>query len=138
MDEDEDLAMRKVYRDTHKRNLRPSTSGASATRGNVTDGTQWAVLTRSKQVRFLVVILEQSFLFDEARCSSALFLEHVVSLCLSSSSDEHHLSHRLFGHKHTGWDPKHLCYYRAIFGQSHPRHFSVLCVFASATFLVCW
>ena len=43
------------------------------------------------------MILEQSFLSDDARCTSALFLGHVVSLCLSFSSDEHHLSHSCLG-----------------------------------------
>ena len=49
---------------------------------------------------FLVAILEQSFLFffDESRCSSALFLGHVVCPGLSSSSDEHHhLLHSCLG-----------------------------------------
>ena len=53
------------------------------------------------QGRLSGVILEQSFLsffFDESRCSSALFLVHVVYSDLSSSSDEHHhLSHSCLG-----------------------------------------
>ena len=58
-------------------------------------------------MRLLVVILEQSFpFFDEARCSSAFFLGHVVSLCLSSS-DEHHRSDNCLG---TGM---RVCHYRA-------------------------
>ena len=59
--------------------------------------TQWAVLTRSKQTKFPVVILETEFLFDEVRCESASFLGHVVYLSLSFSSDEHHHSHSCLG-----------------------------------------
>ena len=71
-------------------------SGKRALR-NGTDETLWAVLTQSMQMGSLVVILEQSFLFDEARCSSAFILGHVVHHCLSPSSDGHHHSHSCLG-----------------------------------------
>ena len=64
---------------------------------NGTDETQWAVLTRSKQMRSHVASLEQSFLVDEARCSSAFFLGHAVNVHLSRSSDEQHRSHSCLG-----------------------------------------
>ena len=66
--------------------------------GNTIDEILWAFLIRSKTMRRLETILEQSlFLVDEARCSSALFLGHVVYLCLSSSSDDHRSWHSCLG-----------------------------------------
>ena len=46
VDEDRELAMRKVYRETHKRKL-----------GNMTDEMSWVVLTRSRPMRPVEAIL---------------------------------------------------------------------------------
>ena len=58
---------------------------------SMTDEMPWVVLTRSRPMRPVVAILDSSVslsVFIEARCSSALFLGHVVYPCLSSSSDD--------------------------------------------------
>ena len=98
VDQDQELAMRKMFSDKHKRNLRPHRQVEQA------QTMEWdrrnavgCFLHDQKQMRSLVAVLEQSFLFDEARCSSAFLLGHVVSPCLSSSSDEHHCSHSCLG-----------------------------------------
>ena len=59
VDEDRELAMRKVYRETHKRNLRPHQQVEQAQTGEqMTDEMQWVVLTRSRPMRSLVAILD--------------------------------------------------------------------------------
>ena len=55
------------------------------------------------------------------RCSSAFLLGHVVSPCLSSSSDEHHCSHSCLGTGLAVWNRKQLCHYRASLVHLSPR-----------------
>ena len=63
---------------------------------NMIDGMQWGVLTRSRPMRSVVAILDQSS-FCFFLVESALFLGHVVYLCLSSASDGHPLLHSCLG-----------------------------------------
>ena len=58
VDEDRELAMRKVYRETHKRNLRPHQRVEQAQTGNMTDEMSWVVLARSRPMRPAVAILD--------------------------------------------------------------------------------
>ena len=58
VDEDRELAMRKVYRETHKRNLRPHQQMEQAQTGNMTDEMLWVVLTRSMPMRPVVANLD--------------------------------------------------------------------------------
>ena len=48
VDEDQVPAMRKVYRETHKRNLRHINKWSKRKLGNTTDEISWAVLTTIK------------------------------------------------------------------------------------------
>ena len=137
VDEDQELAMREK-RTMKRTNVICDHIDKWSKRNpwNGTDETQWAVLTRSKQVRFLALILEQSFPVDEARCTSAFFSEHVVSLCLSSSSDEHHRSHSCLGTGMRVGIQNKFCHHRASL-DNRIRDMFGLCVFASATLLIC-
>ena len=98
VDEDHELATRKktgkrtneIHSHINKLSIRKL--------GNTIDEILWVVLMRSKTMRRLETILGQSlFLVDEARCASALFVGHVVYLCLSSSSDDHRSLHSCLG-----------------------------------------
>ena len=124
VDEDRELAKRNVYRETHKRNLRPHQQVE-----NMTDGMQWVVLTRSRPMRRMAAILDKSlfFPFFEARCSSALFFGHVVYLCPSSSSDDHHLLHSCLGTGMRVGTQNKFCHCRASFWFiRRPRSFSAV------------
>ena len=57
VDEDRELSMRKVFRETNKRNLRPHQQ-AERKLENMSDGMQWVVLTRSKPTRFVAAIFD--------------------------------------------------------------------------------
>ena len=54
----------------------------------------------------------------------------------ASDSDKFSLFSQLFGHRHAGWNTKHLWHYRAPL-DNRIRDIFGLCVFAFATFLVC-
>ena len=99
VDEDQELAMRKTYRQKHKNVICDHIDKWSKRKSeNTTDEMQWVVPTRSKRMRSLVATLEQSFpLLRGPMLVSIVFLEHVVSLCLSSSSEEHHCTHSCVG-----------------------------------------
>ena len=58
VDEDRELAMRKGYLETHKRNLRPHQQVEQAQTGEYDDEIQWVVLTRSRPMKPVVAILD--------------------------------------------------------------------------------
>ena len=120
VDENRELAMRKVYRETHKRNLRPHQQLEQA-RG----------LFSHDQGRLLVAILEQSFLsfsLTSPLSSSALFLgmwcilichPHLTSIiiCLTTVWEQACVTE----HKNK------FCHYRASLFTRCPKSFVVCC-----------
>ena len=71
VDEDQELAIRETYRETHERNLRPHRQVEQ------TQSVEWdrrnAVVCSHTIKADEISWSEQSFLFDEARCSSIFF-----------------------------------------------------------------
>ena len=94
-DEDRELAMRKLYRESHKRNLRPRRQvEPSASRGMGPTKCSWVFFTRSKPMRPLVAILELSLVLNKAdvrpfwlkTCSKSSLLQREVSVLFADFS----------------------------------------------------
>ena len=99
VDEDRELATRNVYRETHKRNLRPHQQVEQAQTGEYDrrNAVGCSHTIKTDESGGGVRWLEYFPSLVEARCSSAFFLGHVVNPCLSSSSDDHPLFHSCLG-----------------------------------------